>query len=143
MTKEILIRKATLIDEQAIFVLANQLHERIIINENKFFEIFKSIIESEKQLLFVAELNSQIIGYFSSYVHSAIYANGNVMYLDEIVVDIAYRGRKIGNLLMAKLEEQAYQHSCILISLATAGAIEFYSKLDIVVKQAIIKSIFN
>lgn len=129
MKKLITIREATLDDQHAIFILANQLHDRINIDENKFPGIYKSIIEDNKQLLFVAELDSKPIGYFCSYIHSAIYANGNVMFLDEIVVDTSYRSKKIGNLLMAKLEEQASQYSCMLISLATASATEFYSKI--------------
>ncbi|MFT6717095.1 MAG: N-acetylglutamate synthase-like GNAT family acetyltransferase [Saprospiraceae bacterium] len=129
LTETTTIRKATLGDNSAIFELANQLHDKITVDEQTYQKTFKCIIENSNQLLYVAESNSKLIGYFSANIHSAIYANGEVMYLDEIVVDAGHRDRKIGNLLMAELEKQASQHNCVLISLATAGATEFYLKI--------------
>ncbi|BDD04488.1 GNAT family N-acetyltransferase [Aureibacter tunicatorum] len=138
-----IIRKAAKSDKSSIFELANQLHERVTVDEKVFDMHFESIIADEKHILMVAERDDEVVGYFSANMHYAIYANGKVMYLDEIVVMDSARGQKIGNLLMEELETFAIEQNCILISLATAGASDFYNKLGFQTKAGYYKKYLN
>lgn len=56
-----------------------------------------------------------------------------------ISVDSLCRDREVGTQLMAKFEQIAEQHECILISLATSGAKGFYEKLGYISKAAYYK----
>jgi len=133
------IREATEEDVSSIFQLANQLSETISINEQYLSSNFHSFLDSEKHCLLVATEKEVVIGYLSGYFHKAIYANGQVAYVDEIVVDGLYRDKQVGTQLMAKFEQIAKRHECILVSLATFGAKGFYEKLGYGSKAAYYK----
>ncbi len=79
--------------------------------------------------LLVAEEESSLVGFVSGYRHAAFYAGGDTAWVDEILVEESRRGRDIGRLLMHVFEERAAADGCKLVSLATAGAGSFYSKL--------------
>ena len=129
MDQKLIFRTATMDDKEAIFLLANQLSEFIKVDKKIFTDNYREMISDKNHFLLVAELDEKVVGYLSGYFHKAIYANGLVAYVDEIVVLDCQRHLKIGTLLMKELEIIAKIKNCILISLATAGARAFYEKI--------------
>lgn len=129
MDQNLIFRNATVADKEAIFLLANQLSEFIKIDKKIFSDNYQEMISDQNHFLTVAELDEKVVGYLSGYFHNAIYANGLVAYVDEIVIFDSQRHLKIGTLLMKEFEIVAKNKNCILISLATAGARGFYEKI--------------
>jgi GNAT superfamily N-acetyltransferase len=129
MDQKLIFRTATIEDKESIFQLANQLSDLIQIDENIFTVNFNEIISDKNHFLMIADLEEKVVGYLSGYFHKAIYANGLVAYVDEIVVRDNQRRLKIGTLLMKELEFFAKSKNCKLISLATGGARGFYEKI--------------
>ena len=123
------IRKATQDDLSSILHLASQLSDATHIDERQFLKNLPMMLNDEQHCLLIATNDQKVIGYLSSYFHRTIYANGQVAYIDEIVIEDSHRGQKIGTDLMAKFELIAADYQCRLISLATAGAKGFYEKL--------------
>jgi len=128
-TSELVIRKANSEDTGQIFILANQLSESININQAIFEQNFEELIHSNIHCILVAEINQTVEGYLSGYFHKAFYANGQVAFIDEIVVDSRLRNLSIGKRLLEEFEAIAKINKSVLISLATSGAKGFYEKL--------------
>lgn len=102
-------------------------------------EIFRRKLNDPSSYLLVAEAESQLVGYVSGYSHSAFYAGGDTAWVDEIFVEETQRRNGIGGLLMAGFEKCATENGCKLVSLATAGAGAFYSKLGYETKAGYFK----
>jgi ribosomal protein S18 acetylase RimI-like enzyme len=124
MDQTIFIRKATQEDLYGILALANQLSDTV-------------------NCLLVAVKNETVIGYISGYFHHAIYASGLVAYVDEIVVDTSYRSMQVGSILMTHFEQASKKNDCVIVSLATFGAKEFYEKLGYQSKAGYFKKYLN
>jgi ribosomal protein S18 acetylase RimI-like enzyme len=129
MEKSVFVRKATQEDMLEIFNLANQLSESINISESYFQANFYHFIENDSHCLLVAVQNGAVSGYVSGCFHNTIYASGPVAYVDEIVVDVPARGMRIGSILMTQFEEVSKEKGCVIVSLATYGAKNFYEAL--------------
>lgn len=129
MENSVFVRKAMQEDILEIFKLANQLSETVNVSESYFQANFSHITENEMHCLLVAVQNGVVLGYVSGYFHNTIYASGLVAYVDEIVVDASVRGMKIGSILMTRFEEVSREKGCVIVSLATYGAKNFYEAL--------------
>ena len=123
------IRNAVRLDVHSIIRLAGQLSESVHIDQQHLIANFETHVVDDRYCLLVATVNENIVGYVSAFFHHAIYANGEVAYVDEIVVDRLHRDSKVGTELMLRFEEIAKKRRCILVSLATFGAKAFYEKL--------------
>lgn len=60
---------------------------------------------------------------------SIFFANGNVAWLEEIMVDEKFRRTGIGSELVKAFEQKAIDSDCKLIALATRRAADFYSAI--------------
>lgn len=124
------VRAATIEDSEAIFILANQLHETVSVVKTDFDLVFAVILRRKESLCLVATVSSIVVGYVSASIHPVLIQGGNSAYIDEIVVGIDSRGQRIGCKLMAKMEDWAKEQNCRIIGLATGGASSFYKHLD-------------
>lgn len=83
--------------------------------------------DQETNVLFVAVLDNQVVGYSLMTVSRLLHAPGLTSHLQEIVVDTASRGHGIGDRLM-----QANEHYCMgrgvrQLSASTARMGSFYN----------------
>ena len=129
MQERIVIMSAVIEDKDSVFQLANQLSDFVKIDKDIFINNYHQVITDQNYCFLVAKLGERVVGYLSGYFHKAIYANGLVGYVDEIVVLDTQRKLRIGTMLMNELEIISKNKNCILISLATAGAKGFYEKI--------------
>lgn len=128
---EIVIRKATDDDIPAIFGLIQEL----AIYENGLDKVKNSVDQmyAEKDFFncYVAEDKGEIIG-MSLYYFVYYTWVGKALYLDDLFVKEAYRGKKIGSKLMEKMMEVAREEKCHRLRLQVlnwnSSAIEFYKK---------------
>lgn len=135
---EINIRKATDDDIPAIFGLIREL----AIFEDGLDKVSNSVeqMKAEKDFFkcYIAEDNGEVIGmalyYFVYYTWV-----GKALYLDDLYVKEAYRGKGIGKKLMQKMMEVAREEKCHRMRLQVLGwnsnAIEFYKKTGFAVDR--------
>ncbi len=109
-------------------------------NEEYTRDNFGAVLSNPRAYLAVAvEVDGTLVGYLSGYRHATFYASGETAWCDEVFVREDCRCRGIGTLLMGAFELWAIQHGCILVSLATAGAKEFYESLGYASKASYYK----
>jgi 8-oxo-dGTP pyrophosphatase MutT (NUDIX family)/predicted GNAT family N-acyltransferase len=122
-------RRASLQDEDELFDLATRLATSFTLRRADFSKTFRHVMTDAHADLFIAEMDSKLIGYVLAYHHSTFYANGVVSWVEELFVAEACRRMNIGKKLMALVEEQAAARGSKLVALATRRAGEFYKSI--------------
>jgi GNAT superfamily N-acetyltransferase len=122
-------REAILQDEGKIFDLAKKLATSFVVNEKDFKNVYIQLLEDRDVDIFVAELESRLIGYVLAFHHHTFYANGLISWVEELYVDEEYRENYIGKALMELIEDAAKKRDSKLIALATRRASKFYEAI--------------
>jgi PhnO protein len=106
MNEKIQIRKATLIDIDAIYKF-NCLLEDTVFDKTLFATYFHENLSNKHNFYFIAEdiSNSKIIGYISCHGQILLHHLGLVFEIQEMFVDDFYRNQGIGKALLQCLEE--------------------------------------
>ena len=137
--QDVKIRKFEREDFHGLHYLSNQLSVSVNVDMHSLENHIDLTYKDTNYLILVAELKNSLVGYVSAYFHNAIYANGKVVYIDEIVVAAEHRGNRIGSMLLRELERLAKVQNCILVSLASGGAKGFYEKSGYISKASYFK----
>lgn len=125
----ITIRTAIPADQDAIFALVAQFATSFTPDRSAFEASFARLLIEESACALVAESEEGIIGYCLGFDHDTFYANGRVAWVEEIMVQEAYRRHRIGQQLMQAFEGWAAARGSILVALATRRAASFYTAL--------------
>lgn len=125
------IRRGRSEDGNAVFTLARQFSTgREPIGRDEFLVAYDNVLrhrDQETNVLFVAVLDEQVVGYSLMTVSRLLHAPGLTAHLQEIVVDEGSRGHGVGDRLM-----QANEHYCMgrgvrQLSASTARIGSFYN----------------
>lgn len=134
------IRQATPSDLDSLASLILLFPTPTIPDEGYIPRCFMALLSEQRAYLAVAvEPNGTIVGYVSGYRHAAFYAGGETAWCDEVFVKEEQRRCGAGSQLMLAFELWATQNSCVLVSLATSGAKEFYEALGYATKASYFK----
>ena len=123
------IRTARPDDQEAVARLAAQFGTSFPFDPAAFERSFTRLLHREGSLMLVAESDGVVIGYLLAFRHETFFANGPVLWVEEIMVDPAFRRQGIGRILMEAAEVWARENDCRLIALATRRAAPFYGAL--------------
>lgn len=123
------IRKATKSDQRDVFDLAVQLATSFKPEEKAFATQFDRVLARDTEVLLVATDNGRIVGYCMGSAHSAFYSNGPIAWMEELFVREERRGDRVGSLLVSAFEKWSLEQGCVLLTLATRRAADFYLKL--------------
>lgn len=129
MKKYKMVRKATMQDLDSIFDLVKAFATSFHPQKELFIQSFENILNDNKAFAYVAESDNKVVGYSLGFIHSTFFANGNVAWLEEIMIDEKFRREGIGSELVKAFEQKAIDNDCRLIALATRRAADFYSSL--------------
>ncbi len=121
-----LIRSATLTDASELFALAKRFATSFAVEESAFNTSFTELLTDPSACLRIAEINGTVVGYVLGFEHHTFFANGRVAWVEEIMVDEAFRKQGVGKRLMDSFSEWACSRQCKLIALATRRAADFY-----------------
>ncbi len=116
-------------DREPIERLASTFGTSFAFDLDAFRRTYSHHIDSKHSILLVAEQNAIIVGYLLAFRHETFFANGTVVWIEEIMVDTTVRRQGIGRLLMTHLEQQAQNSGYRLIALSTRRAADFYLAL--------------
>lgn len=133
------IRPAQAHDEGVLFPLVSAFPTPSAIELSEYSRMFRQKLSDPSAFLAVASSDGRLVGYLSGYRHAAFYAGGSTAWVDEIFVVGALRKHGVGRTLMAAFEAWALQGGCKLVSLATAGAGDFYGRLGYATKAGYYK----
>jgi len=123
------IRRAELGDCEAVFHLARAFATSFAVERSAFEVSFSALLESPDALLAVAADGEREVGYVLGFDHYALFANGRVSWVEEIMVADDVRRRGVGRRLMEAVEDWAKGRQSRLIGLATRRAEPFYRSL--------------
>jgi len=123
------LRRALPEDEEAVFALARDMATSFQVERPAFSQTFAYSLAAENICLMVAETSEGIVGYVLGMAHAAFYANGNVAYVEEIMVKAEVRRKGVGKSLMEGFEAWAVSKESRLIALATRRASNFYQAI--------------
>lgn len=133
-------------DTKALLELAQGLATSFVVDPQAFDIALTELLCASSSYLAVASANRhnwagqvepkgqslavpEIVGYVLGFNHYTFYANGRVAWVEEIVVNEAFRRRGIGTLLMQSFEAWAEKQDAKLVALATRRAAGFYQAL--------------
>jgi GNAT superfamily N-acetyltransferase len=83
-------------------------------------------------LVLLAERDADIIGYLLASCHGTFFANGSVVWIEEVMVAESARDMGVGRSLMDRAEEWAASIPVTYVSLASRRSVDFYRKLGYV-----------
>ena len=120
------IREATGEDADRVFYLARALATSFEVEGRPFRDSFHDILSADHAVLLVAEESDGVVGYCLGFEHGTFFANGNVAWVEELIVMSSRRNHGIGRSLMAAFEGWAAGRGAKLVALATRRAAGFY-----------------
>jgi GNAT superfamily N-acetyltransferase len=133
------VRRASQADADEVFRLASVLAPSTVPVRDAFDVSWQAIVEDAQQLLVVAEhpagataaCGDRLIGYLHGLAHRAFHAGGNIAWVEEVVVDVGFRGAGVGRSLMSAFEAWSSTPpvDARYLALATRRAAGFYRSL--------------
>ncbi|WP_145408045.1 GNAT family N-acetyltransferase [Paenibacillus xylanexedens] len=152
---EVNIRRAVSSDYPGVSALMDELHRMHVEARPDIYrplqprmsqQEFEDLLSAEDRYLYVAEAAEQgeICGYVSAQFHkinnAEMFMDRVVLYISEIIIDRMYRGRNIGQKMMAVLVELGKElqadHLELTVSSFNQGAQEFYEKLGLALRSS-------
>jgi GNAT superfamily N-acetyltransferase len=122
-------RPAVADDEEAVLSLARSFPVSTQLDEASFRATFAALVTSDRDHLILAERDGRIVGYLLGFTRHALWANGPIGWVEEVMVDERDRRQGVGRLLMVAFEQRAATLGAGVVALATRRAAHFYEAL--------------
>lgn len=126
---QLTVRRAAIDDAEAVQSMAAELATSSVVESAAFELSYAQALQDPAQLLAVAELGDEVVGYVHALAHRAFHANGDVVWVEEVFVETRARGRGVGRALIEAAEEWGVEIKARYVALATRRAADFYSAL--------------
>jgi GNAT superfamily N-acetyltransferase len=123
------IRRAIFADLEGLFELGRTFATSFQPEIEAFTTSFRHLLAHDDALLLVVEGPDQLLGYLLGFDHYALFANGRVSWIEEIMVREASRRQGHGQALLTHFERWAKSRGSKLVALATRRASAFYLAL--------------
>ena len=123
------VRHAEAGDIDGVAALAAELALSFEFSPEQFRVSYPALLAADGACLLLAADGSECAAYLLGFRHLTFYANGNVAWVEEVVVRRSHRRRGIGRMLMNAFEDWAADEGCALVALATRRAAPFYREL--------------
>jgi predicted N-acetyltransferase YhbS len=138
----VIIRPATQQDAERVWELLGQMGALFVPNREAFEKHYPTLIDSEDELLLVAEANGEIVGYALTVFSTLLYTNGLSAQLQELVVDEAKRQKGTGRALVKAVEAECITRGAAQLVVATRRAAGFYDRLGYYISADYLKRTF-
>lgn len=120
-------------DFDGVFPLLQQLWPNKSLDRDTLNALFNEAILADSRALLCARLGGRVVGFASITLKTHLWHGGLIAWVDELVVDVEYRGHGIGRLLLDRLLALAQEKGCRAMELDSAfhrvEAHGFYEKL--------------
>ena len=115
-------RKIVLADSDQVFPLVESFATSFRPERKAFDHSLQHLLRDDSVLMNVSVYKNEIVAYCLAFDHYALYANGRVTWVEEIMVREDLRGNGIGRKHMQYVEKWAVSRNSKLIGLATRRA---------------------
>lgn len=123
------IRPATQGDAEALLALARSFATSFQVDDQAFQASLAAVVSSGTDHLIVAEQDQRVVGYLLASTRHAFWANGQIGWVEEVMVDEESRRQGVGRLLMEAFETRARALGARVVALATRRAAPFYTSI--------------
>lgn len=123
------VREATRDDADAVWPLTQAFATSFAPERDAFDEAFAHLVVRDDTLVAVAATTSGVVGYVLAIAHPTLFANGPVVWVEEVMVRHDERRSGVGRALMDAVETWARESGAAYVSLATRRASDFYLAL--------------
>ncbi|MBI9113765.1 GNAT family N-acetyltransferase [Sanguibacter suaedae] len=121
-----LVRAAQADDAADVWPLVVAFATTFTPTEATFRATFAALLSLDSTLLLVAETDGAVVGYLSAHAHLTFIADGEVVWVEELMVAEGHRGEGVGSALLAHAEQWAAGRGAAYVSLASRRAGPFY-----------------
>lgn len=126
---EATIRRAEARDEAAILRLTRQFAMSYTIDEAAFARNFPALLAQPGAVVLVGESADEVVAYVVGFALPTLFANGPILELTELAVEVERRRRGIGSALIEEVLRIALATGCVEIVVPTRRAGPFYETL--------------
>ncbi len=99
-------------DFEQVFALLPQLWPGRQLDREKMLQVYMQALDSKQQEYVIARVADRVVGFISMRIVSNLWAQGNLLQIEELVVDEEYRSMQIGTQLLQKTIVIAEQRDC-------------------------------
>ncbi|MBC7725393.1 MAG: GNAT family N-acetyltransferase [Burkholderiaceae bacterium] len=126
------IRAATLGDADAIFGLLSQLEKGFVPERASFDAAYIDAVQDagDHILLVAADESDRVIGYTLTTLARLFHTNGLSAQLQELVVDVGSRGRRVGSQLVTAVERECLARGARQLTVTSRRGASFYEGHD-------------
>jgi glucosamine-phosphate N-acetyltransferase len=111
----------------------------LVNKHNILFNKFKYFVEElkENHIIRVIELNNKIVASGTLYIENKIiHEFGKVGHIEDVVIDISIRGKKLGKKIVQNLIDLSEKNGCYKVILnCNENNIKFYEKCGLIQKE--------
>lgn len=124
-----IIRKARSDDVLHLLPLVQEFVTSFELDPRSYQATYRRVLHNDSACALVAEHRGQIVGYLLGFIHDTFYANGQVAWVEEIMVHAEHRRAGLGTSLMRCFESWCEDRGAMLSALATRRASDFYEAI--------------
>lgn len=107
-------------DFEEVLGLLRQLWPDKHLERDSLLQVFMQALDSEQRKYLVARTGQRVAGFMSLRIITSLWAQGNYLYIEELVVDEKFRNLKIGSSLLAEALKFAGDNQCKHIEVTSA-----------------------
>ena len=119
-------------DFEEVLKLLKQLWPEKQLERESLLHVYMEALDSPQQKYIVGKAAQEVVGFISLRIIRNLWAQGNLLYIEELVVDEKYRNMKIGSSLIEQAIKFAEENRCKGIEVTSAfhrhDAHRFYEK---------------
>lgn len=99
-------------DFEQVFALLPQLWPGRPLDREKIFQVYNQALDSKQQEYIIAKTSERVVGLITTRIVTNLWAQGNLLEIEELVVDENCRGMQIGTQLLQKSIAIAEKNNC-------------------------------
>lgn len=130
-------------DSNSVFSMSDSISQSFDVQGKHQYSDFVRIINDAHYVVLIIRVNEEAVGYIFGTIHYALYAAGNIGWIEELYIDESFRGQRLGTKLINTFESIVIDKGARLISVATRRANTFYLKNGYVPSAEYFRMIFN
>ena len=124
------VRYATAVDEAALLGLVGTLGHAVPLDSSVFpASLAGALADFPRTLIYVAEVDGQVVGYALTTISTLLYTNGASAQLQEIAVDGTLQTQGVGTALVRAVEADCQKQGVTQLTVASRRAGGFYDRL--------------
>jgi len=125
---QFVVRRGTQDDFEGLKSLISQWNMEWEINDESISKAIDCYLSDSSKIFLVAEDENNIVGYITGSINPTFYLNGNISWIEELLVKNSETNSGIGSSLIKDFESICIQNNVKMIHVASTSKSPFYEK---------------